>query len=153
MVDNAYRDKLHKIRAIYDIFNHVKASKNIDDWRWFNPKKSTKMADLVATLPAAIEDDCRICVLTLATVHDMSAGTIFNIIHDELGLVKKSARWVSKLLSRCQMNKRMGMSADFVKLVQEKGRDVLSKIITVDESTVSMSMNTNGTKHQSMHWL
>jgi hypothetical protein len=94
MVDNAYRDKLHKIRAIYDIVNLVKVSKNIDDWRWFNKKKSTKMADLVAALAAAMEDDCRICVQTLAAVHDMSAGTIFNIIHDELGLVKKSARWV-----------------------------------------------------------
>jgi hypothetical protein len=41
------------------------------------------------------------------------------ILHKELGLVKKSARWVPKLLSQEQMESRVKTSAAFVKMVQD----------------------------------
>jgi hypothetical protein len=40
--------------------------------------------------------------MDLATAHGVSYGTMHNILHQELGLVKKSARWVPKLLSEDQ---------------------------------------------------
>jgi hypothetical protein len=66
----------------------------------------------------------------------MSVGTIFAILHEDLGLVKKSTRWVPKLLSQEQMDWRVETSAAFVKLIQNKGKSFLGKIITMDESTV-----------------
>jgi hypothetical protein len=63
-------------------------------------------------------------VQSLCKAFDTSAGTILNIIHDDLGLVKKSARWVPKLLSPDQMEKRVETLAAFVQLVQEKGQGI-----------------------------
>jgi DNA-binding transcriptional ArsR family regulator len=77
-------------------------------------------------------------VQALAEAFDTSAGTIFNIIHDNLSLIKKSARWVPKLLSPDQIEKRVETLAALVQLVQEKGRGILSRIVTMDESVVSM---------------
>ncbi len=54
---------------------------------------------LVATIAAS---DHRICVKTFTSARGASVGTIFNIIHTDLGLVKKSARWVPEMLSQEQ---------------------------------------------------
>ncbi len=80
----------------------------------------------------------------------MSIGTIFAILQEDLGLVK-SARWVPKLLSQEQIDRRVETSAAFVKQIQNKGKSFLGKIITMDESGVSM--HTPTTKMQSEQWL
>jgi hypothetical protein len=49
------------------------------------------------------------------------------------------------------MEKRVETSVAFVQLVQEKGRGILRRIVTIDESAVSM--HTPETKRQSMQWL
>ena len=51
----------------------------------------------------------------------MSYGTIYNILHDDLGLEKLSARWVPKLLSQEQKQARVETSMAFNKMVQMKG--------------------------------
>ncbi len=92
----------------------------------------------------AIENNLLIYVQTLAAVHDTLAGTVFKIIHDDLGLVKQSGRCVTKLLSQDQRGKMLKMYAAFVTLAQENGRGVQSMIIEVDER--AMSMHTPETK-------
>ncbi len=79
------------------------------------------------------------------------AGNIFAILHKELGLVKKIARWVPKLLSQERFDRRIETLAAFVKMIQDKGKSFLGKIIMMDESAVSMYTPT--TKMQSKQWL
>jgi histone-lysine N-methyltransferase SETMAR len=100
---------------------------------------------------ADIEADRRIGIKSLAFAHQTSYGTISNILHKDLGLVKKSARWVPKLLSLDQQQARVTTCEAFVQLVADKGKDILNKIITMDESAVSM--HTPETKSQSKQWL
>ncbi len=50
------------MRAIHKILKLVKAGENTDDKRQFNPKKTTRTTDFVATVAAAIEEDGRIYV-------------------------------------------------------------------------------------------
>jgi histone-lysine N-methyltransferase SETMAR len=92
-----------------------------------------------------------VTIQALAKAHGSSFGTISRILHSQLGLVKKSARWVPKLLSQEQMDERVRTSQEFIQLVQTKGRSVLDRIITMDESAVSM--HTPETKQQSKQWL
>jgi histone-lysine N-methyltransferase SETMAR len=149
--DNSFGDKSLKLRAIYKIFKTIKEGKNTDDQRKFNRKKTTRTAALIAAVAADVEADRRICIDTLAWVHGVSVGTIFKILKQDLGLVKKSARWVPKLLTQEQMDRRKETSEAFIKMIQDKGRDFLGKIITMDESAVSM--HTPETKRQSKQWL
>jgi hypothetical protein len=101
---------------------HIEACESMrKEKRRFNLKKTTRKIDLIATIAGAIEEYLPVPVQSLCKAINTSAGTIFNIIHDDLGLVKKSARWVPKLLSPDQMEKRVETLAAFVQLVQEKG--------------------------------
>jgi hypothetical protein len=106
-------------------------------------------ANLIASV--AVAEDRRVSIQDLARAHGTSYGTISCILHSQLGLVKKSACWVPKLLSKEQKEERVRTSKEFIKLVQTKGRSVLDRIITMDESSVSM--HTPETKQQSKQWL
>jgi len=138
IADNSFGDKSLKIRAFYRILKEIKAGKNTDDQRRFNQKKRTRTATLIAAVADDTEADRRICVRTLASAHGTSISTISTILRKDLGLVKKSARWVPKLLSVEQMEKRMATSTAFIKMMREKGKSFLGNIIIMDKSAVSM---------------
>ncbi len=155
LVDDVYGDKALKKTQIYEILKRVKMGKNKEDQRGFNKQKTKMTAGLIASVAAAVAaavaEDRRVSIQDLARAHGMSYGTISRILHSQLGLVKKSARWVPKLLSKEQKEGRVRTSKEFVKLVQTKGQSVLDRIITMDKSSVSM--HTPETKQQSKQWL
>jgi histone-lysine N-methyltransferase SETMAR len=151
LVDDVYGDKALKKTQIYEILKRVKMGKNTEDRRGFNKQKTKMTAGLIASVAAAVAEDRRVSIQDLARAHGTSYGTISRILHSQLGLVKKSARWVPKLLSKEQKEERVRTSKEFVKLIQTKGRSVLDRIITMDESSVSM--HTPETKQQSKQWL
>ena len=92
LVDDVYGDKALKKTQIYKILKQVKMGKNR---RGFTKQKTKMTADLIAS----VAEDRRVSIQDLARAHGMSYGTISRILHSQLGLVKKSARWVPKLLS------------------------------------------------------
>ena len=73
---------------------------NMEDNRGKAVNKFVRTEEMINDVKRFIEEDRRVDVAQLASVFDVSTGTFFNIIHDDLGLVKKSARWVLKLLSQ-----------------------------------------------------
>jgi hypothetical protein len=114
MVDLVYGDKALKKTAIYAILKKVKSGKTTEDQRRFNPKKTVRTASLIASVAAAIEDDHHLSVKYLAAVNGVSIYTINSILHKDLGLEKKSARWVPKLLSVEQKEERVRTCAAFI---------------------------------------
>jgi histone-lysine N-methyltransferase SETMAR len=151
LVDDVQRDQALKKTQIYEILKRVKKGKTTDDQRGVKTPKIAMTADLITSVSAAVAEDPRVTIQALAKAHGSSFGTISRILHSQLGLVKKSARWVPKLLSQEQMDERVRTSQEFIQLVQTKGRSVLDRIITMDESAVSM--HTPETKQQSKQWL
>ena len=101
-VKKAFGDKALRRTQIYEVIRKVKASENTDDQRIRNPKKTKRDQSLITAIAAAVEQDRRVTIDNLAVANGVSHGTIYNILHDELGLEKKSARWVPKLLSDLQ---------------------------------------------------
>jgi histone-lysine N-methyltransferase SETMAR len=76
---------------------------------------------------------------------------MFSILCDNLGLVKKSARWVPKLLSEEQKLERVRTCRDFVAAVQRRSMSMLEDIVTMDETMVCY--HTPETKKQPKHWI
>ena len=105
-----------------------------------------RTGDRITADASAIEDNYQANIKDLAQAHGATYGTVSCIIHDSLGLLKKVAHWVPKLLSQQQMEERVRTSTVFVKLVQDKSKAVLQHIITMDETAVSM--HTPETKSQ-----
>ncbi len=76
---------------------------------------------------------------------------IFNILHQDLGPEKKSARWVPKLLNYEQKQERVQVCSDFIATVHLQSRSMLECIMTMDETIVSY--HTLETKKKSKQWI
>ncbi len=137
--------------AIYKIINKVKAGETNEDKRHLNPKKTKRTMDIIAAVATDVKADDRISCRDLASAHGVSFGTMHNILHVELGLVKKSARWVPKLLSPEQKEERVRICTEFVAAVDHSSMAMLDQIITIDETMVSY--HTPQTKRQSKQWI
>jgi hypothetical protein len=74
-----------------------------------------------------------------------------NILHVELGLVKKSSRWVPKLLSSEQKEERVRSCSEFIAAIDHSSMAMLDQIIMMDETVVSN--HTPQTKRQSNQWI
>jgi len=150
LVKKAYGDAALKKTAIYNIIKKVKAGKNTSDQRHLNPKKTQRTSKVVAAVAAAIQEDARVTMEQLEATTGASHGTISRILHDELGLVKKSARWVPKLLDAAQKEERFRVCNRFLAAIR-RNEVLLTRIVTMDETMVSF--HTPETKRQSKQWI
>ena len=94
-------------RQIYRLIRQVKDGRDTEDQRKFNPKKTRRSVETIAAVQAAVESDRRTTIEELAAEFDLSVGTVHTILHEDLGLSKKSARWVPRLLSMEQKAERV----------------------------------------------
>jgi hypothetical protein len=80
-----------------------------------------------------------------------SFETINHIPHKELGLVQKSPRWMSKLLSQDQKKEKVRSTKAFIKLIQNQGKVILGNIIIMDELVVSFHTTMSKNKQKQRH--
>ena len=146
-VKKAFGDKALKRTQIYEVIRKVKAGENTVDQRFRNPKKTKRHQSLITAVAATVEQDRRVGIEYLAEANGVSYGTIYNILHDNLGLEKKSARWVPKLLSDLQKQERVQICRKFIAAVYRHSMAMLDRIVTMDETMVSY--HTPETKRQS----
>jgi hypothetical protein len=151
MTDSAFGGKSLSKSAIYKIINKVKARESTDDKRHLNPKKTKRTMDIIAAVAGNVKADRHITCRDLAIAHGVPFGTMHNILHEELGLVKKSASLVPKLLSSEQKEERVRICSEFVAAVDRSSMTTLDQIITMDETMVSY--HTPQTKRQSKQWI
>lgn len=147
----AYGDLALKKTAIYDIIKKVRDGKPTADQRHCNAKKTKRSPDVVAAVAAAVKEDARRTVDQLALMVGVSHGTILNILHDDLGLVKKTARWVPKLLTAEQKKERVRVCNKLIAAVNRDSKAMLARVVTMDETMVSF--HTPETKKQSKQWI
>jgi hypothetical protein len=83
-------EKAMRKASIYFIMKKVKASKTTDDLRHQNLNKTKRTVNIVAAVTANIKEDHRLTSKELASSYGVSYRTVNNILHDNLGLVKKS---------------------------------------------------------------
>ena len=76
-------------------------------------------------------------VSNLALDHQVSVSMIFAIFHKEMGLVKKSARWVPKFLSQDQKEGRVRTCSNFAATICRESMAFLARIFTMDKPMLS----------------
>jgi hypothetical protein len=150
-VEAVYGDKALKKTAIYAIISKVKKGETKEDQQHLNSKKTVRTPALIASVAAAVEEDRRICIEALATAHGTSVSTIHAVLHDDLGLEKKSARWVPTLLNDEQKPQRVEACSEFVKAVHCHSLAMLDLIVTMDETM--LCYHTPQSKKQSQQWI
>ncbi|QQP38946.1 Mariner transposase, partial [Caligus rogercresseyi] len=129
---------------IYRISALVKAGKDSSDKRSTNGTWKVRTDDFIEAVRVYVEADRRVTMEELAIKFETSINTIFHVLHDDLGLSIKSARWIPKMLTEDHKMKRVRCAQAFLKLNFELRLGFLDKIVSMDETSVVISMAPEG---------
>ena len=133
------------------IVKQLKDGRDGEDKRGKEQARKVRDQDFIETVRAEVEADRRVTITKLVERCQASRRTINLVLTEDLGLSKKSARWVPKILSTEQKSARAAASKGFLKPYRTKGEQFLDNIVTMDETAVSYF--TPETKNQSKQWV
>lgn len=91
---------------------------------------------LVTSIKELVYGDRRLTVRDIADAVGVSVGTVHSILKDTLGMNKVSARWVPRILSTEQKERRVTDSRAFLRRYRREGEAFLDRIITTDETWI-----------------
>jgi histone-lysine N-methyltransferase SETMAR len=94
--------------------------------------------------------DRRLKAKEIAAQTGISKTSVLRILHEHLGMSKISARWVPKLLSAVQKQRRVECCQQFLELCRADQKKVIESIVTGDETMVLYYDPTS--KRDSMEW-
>ena len=83
-----------------------------------------------------IRDYRRVTIDEIAVEFNMSHGSAYNIVHDDLGYRKVCSRWVPRQLSDDHMRARQTICQEHIDCHTHEGDAFLHQIVTGDESWV-----------------
>ena len=106
--------------------------------------------DFVDAVRDVIYGDRRMTVRDICNETGMSYGTVYRILTDELHMRKVCARWIPRLLTDDNRNKRVNASKKFLRRYRHEGEEFLSRIVTTDETW--LFLYDPETKEQSSQW-
>ena len=81
-----------------------------------------------------VTNDRRTTVRVMANELGVSCSTVHEILTEELGMSKVSARWVPRLLKDSEKERRVQCSELFLRRYDSEGDEFLDRIITTDET-------------------
>lgn len=96
-------------------------------------------------------EDRRIKVWQIAEALGISKERVGEILHQHLHMTKVSARWVPKMLTAFDRERRVQTSQAFLELCEEGLDEVCSRIVTVDETWIRQYDPES--KSESMQWI
>ncbi|QQP57317.1 Putative transposase [Caligus rogercresseyi] len=115
MVDTAFEVSSISQSQIYRISALVKAGKDSSDKRSTNGRWKVRTDDFIEAVRVYVEADRRVTMEELDIKFETSINTIFHVLHDDLGLSIKSARWIPKMLTEDHKMKRVRCAQAFLK--------------------------------------
>ncbi|GBP85813.1 Histone-lysine N-methyltransferase SETMAR [Eumeta japonica] len=88
--------------------------------------------------------------VTIAEELQISKERVGEIIHEHMNMRKISPRWVPKMLTQFDKQRRLQISKDFLELVGDNIDEICDRIVTVDETWVRQYDPES--KQESMQW-
>jgi len=116
---------------IYCLICLEKGKKEVGNERGHATTKLVREENFIASVTATVEVDERIKDHQLRAAKGVSNDSIFKVLHEDLGLSKKSSQLVPKLPSQAQKEERV---RQFVAAVHRCSMAYLETIVTMDKS-------------------
>ena len=104
----------------------------------------------VRSVQKMLQEDRRWTVREISEMLNLKRTAVHNIVTEHLNLTKVCARWVPRLLSADEKTSRVAASNDFIRRYERQGARFLQRIITTDETYISVYEPE--TKASSMVW-
>ena len=112
-------------------------------------ERDVRTPDLVDKIRKFWDEDRRVSLLTVAAQFGVGEATVHRIVHEDLNMRKVCAKFVPRLLSDEQKERRVGDSKEMVELITSNP-SVIDSLVTCDESWVYCY--DPETKRQSAQW-
>jgi len=113
--------------------------------------RSSLTGDVIARARTIVEEDPTITLRFLSLELGVSYGSCHNIIHEELGLRKRCARWIPHLLTPAQKEERVQICQKLLTEFEPRGPKRFADVVTGDECWISFF--TTRDKQSNMVWL
>ena len=96
--------------------------------------KTVTTPEIIEQIHELILEDRRILAKPIAEQLGISREWVGSIIHEDLGMRKLSAKWVSKCLNADQKSQRCQSSEQYLEFFRRNPNDFLSLLVTTDET-------------------
>ena len=150
MLVKAYGDAAMKRTALHKWYSRYENGYESVMKEQRSGRLTSIMSQKVQEIKELLDKDRRITVREVSQRVDCSVGTVHTIIHDNLNMRRLCARWILKMLSECQKTQRVESCRRFVQRFEREGEDFLSRIVTADETWISLYEPES--KEQSTMW-
>ena len=111
-----------------------KGKSGISDGRGKATPRQTNTKKNIDAVKALIDRDCRISIEEIAESVGISSGSVWNILHNDLGLRKLSARWIPHILTDENKRVRLEYATQLLSKYENSDPRRLSEIATGDET-------------------
>lgn len=105
---------------------------------------------MIRKIEKIVLNDRRLKLREIAIMVGISSERVFNILHEHLNMKKLCARWVPRLLTADQRQRRVDDSSKCLELYKQNPVEFSRRYITVDETWIHHY--TPETKEQSKQW-
>ncbi len=150
IMDESYGDKSLSISQVRRIVAKVRKGEDPKDKRRGLARK-VRTLNLIKAVREMVEADRRVTEADVFEAFGITSWCAHKVLVEDLGLSKRSARWVPRLLTDKHKEKRIAAAKELINHVQRYSMDYLRTVVTTDETWISFS--TPETKEQSKQWL
>ena len=150
-LDAVYGDSSPSLSTVKEWSKLVKLGRKsvVDEPRTGRPSEVTT-PETIELVSSEVLSDRRLKVKEIAARLHLSKTTVLRVLHDHLNMNKVSARWVPRILSTLQMQRRVECCRDFLALYESDPVNVIRSIVTGDETMVLYYDPLS--KRESMEW-
>ena len=113
--------------------------------------KDVTTPQIIEKIDDIILDDQKVKVLELSVAAGIPIGSLVNILHEDLGMRKLTAKWVPCLLIIDQKRYRVRDSKSYLDLFKCNPIDFSRRIVTIDETWIHHF--TPESKQQAKQWV
>ncbi len=134
MLKQAYGDRVMSMATFYRWYNLFREGREgVEDEPREGRPSTARTEVLKNTADVIVREDRRITVRELAQRLNISVGSAFAILHDDLHMRRVSCRWVPRLLTPEQMTHRVAVCNELRARFHSESTE-FRNVITVDES-------------------
>ena len=151
MLSTQYGDSALPHRSVYEWIEKFKSGQTSVTHEEGAGCPSTSTTDeMIQQAREMVLANWRVAISEVACSLQISHGSAYQIIHDELGFHKVCARWVPRELTAEHKRKRVEICQHLLNRYNNEGKEFLSRILTGDEMWVHHYEPES--KRQSMEW-
>ena len=134
MLQTAFQPSCMNQASVFEWHKRFKEGKeSVRDDERCGRSKEVRTSELIGQIKNFMDKDRRVSIETISAQFDVSVGTVYTIIHEELKMQKICMKFVPRVLRENQKERRCHDSREMIKLINSDPA-VLDALVSCNES-------------------